>query len=94
MADYAAILAALDRGLGLAEDAGHLAAYVGAVDESLSDRALDDPFTAAVLGFVKARRGREWRGKSPALLEELDTLAGWTGRPTAGGSGGRGRPGR
>jgi energy-coupling factor transporter ATP-binding protein EcfA2 len=77
MADYAMILAALDRGLGLADDVGHLAAYTGAVDESMSDRALDDPFTAAVLDFVRGRRGVAWRGKSPELLIALDERSGW-----------------
>lgn len=77
MADFGMILAALDRGLGMEDDAGHLAAYVGTVDESMSDRALDDPFTAAVLDFVKSRNGREYRGKSPELLAELDKRSGW-----------------
>ncbi|SHN62686.1 hypothetical protein SAMN05660350_01083 [Geodermatophilus obscurus] len=75
MADYADVLRALDRGLGLDEDAGHLAAYVGAVDESLADRALDDPFTAAVLALVDQRRGH-WRGRPDALLPLLSTAEG------------------
>ena len=75
MADYADILLSLDRGLGLADDAGHLAAYVGTVDESLADRALDDPFTAAVLTLVEDRGGY-WRGPAERLCHLLDQAAG------------------
>jgi hypothetical protein len=75
MADYADILTALDRSLGLAEDAGHLAAYIGTVDESLADRALDDPFTAAVLTLVEEHRGH-WRGTAEQLRHLLDKAAG------------------
>jgi hypothetical protein len=69
MADFGMVLAALDRSLGLADHAGHLAAYTGAVNESLADRALDDPLTSSVLAFVE-QQGGKWRG-TPALLLNL-----------------------
>jgi hypothetical protein len=74
MADFGAILAALDRGLHLADDAGHLAAYTGTVDESLAERAMDDPFTAAVLALVERQRGT-WRGKAEELLPLINHAA-------------------
>jgi energy-coupling factor transporter ATP-binding protein EcfA2 len=89
MADYGAILAALDRGLRLNDDAGHLAAYVGTVDESLAERAMDDPFTAAVLALVEGQHGH-WRGKAEDLLPlinksaiEFDLPAWWPRSPRA-----------
>ncbi len=71
MADYGNVLLALDRGLGLPEDAGHFAAYVSAVNTSQAERALDDPFTRAVLQIVAARGGK-WVGTLDAALRELD----------------------
>ncbi len=71
MADYGNVLLALDRGLGLAEDAGHFSAYVSAVNTSQAERALDDPFTRAVLQIV-AGRGGKWVGTLENALRELD----------------------
>lgn len=76
MADYADILLALDRGLDLAEDAGHLAAYVGTVDEALAERAFDDPFTAAILSLVK-EAGGHWRGPAETLLKHVNSAHGF-----------------
>jgi hypothetical protein len=74
MADFGMVLAALDRGLGLPDDGGHLAAYTGAVNESLADRALDDPLTGAVLAFVEQHDG-QWKGTPATLLNLLNTVA-------------------
>jgi hypothetical protein len=89
MADYADVLRSLDRALGMEGDAGHLAAYVGTVDESLADRALDDPFTAAVLALVDQRRGH-WHGRPDEFLPLVTRVAGdfdlppwWPANPRA-----------
>lgn len=74
MADFGMVLAALDRGLGLPDDGGHLAAYTGSVNESLADRALDDPLTSAVLTFMERHDG-QWKGSPSVLLNLLNTVA-------------------
>jgi energy-coupling factor transporter ATP-binding protein EcfA2 len=74
MADYGQVLLALDRGLGLADDAGHFAAYVGGVDDALAERAEDDPFASAVLLMV-SRNGGHWRGTSAAGLKLVNDAA-------------------
>lgn len=73
MADYGQVLLALDRALGLPDDAGHLAAYVASVNGTLAERAADDPFTSAVLSFVQ-ERGGQWSGSAEGLLQALNVL--------------------
>lgn len=80
MADYAQILLALDRGLGIDDDAGHFAAYKAAVDVSLAERAEDDEFSAAVISAVRARGGH-WRGNAETLLGILDRALGFDEEP-------------
>ena len=75
MVDFGDILAALDRGLGLPADLGHLAAYVASVNAAQTERALDDPFTGAVLRVVAAAGGT-WSGTYEAALRALDRYAG------------------
>jgi hypothetical protein len=88
MADYSNVLAALDAHLRLPEGAGHLAAYVAGVNTSQRDRALDDPFTRAVL-VVIAEAGGKWSGSLDAALSALVLHAGptvpkwWPANPRA-----------
>jgi hypothetical protein len=77
MADFGMALAALDEALGLGRDAGHFAAYTGALHDEMAERALDDEFTVAVLGLVKQQKTGEWRGTSTDLLKALDKVDGW-----------------
>lgn len=78
MADFGNVLAALDVGLGMAEDAGHFSAYFRAVAESQRERALEDQFCMAVLRFIVKRKG-DWKGSAESLLPLLtDTLEGPT----------------
>jgi hypothetical protein len=70
MADYAQILVALDRHLGLDELDGYAATYAASVSEVLSDAAKADPLTAAVLTLVE-RGGGLWEGTSADLVEAL-----------------------
>lgn len=67
MADFAQLVAALDRALGLPD--AHLWAYAAAVDGMLRERAEDDPFTAAVLAVVEAES--PWSGTAEELRAEL-----------------------
>jgi DNA primase len=77
MADFGMALAALDEALGIDADAGHFAAYTGALHDEMAERALDDEFTVAVLGLVKKRSSGDWRGTATDLLKALDDVAGW-----------------
>lgn len=72
MADFGMVLAALDAGLGLGDDNGHLSAYRRSVGASLADRAHDDPLTAALLRMVAGRPDKTWRGGAEQLLAQLD----------------------
>lgn len=74
MADYAQVLAALDRYAGLADDCGHLAAYTGTVNASLAGRAEDDPFSGAVVELLRARDG-VFDGPAEGLLRALAPYA-------------------
>ena len=74
MADYGNVLLALDRGLDIADDGGHFAAFTATAKTAQADRALDDPFTLAVLTLISTRGG-EWSGKFSDLLPALSALA-------------------
>ncbi|MDG4751701.1 hypothetical protein O7630_12180 [Micromonospora sp. WMMD718] len=71
MADYAQILYALDEHAGEPDYDGYAAAYVTSVRGVLSDRAKEDPLTAALLAHVR-RNGGTWRGAPAALLAGID----------------------
>ena len=68
MADHADILAALDMATGDAREPFRRA-YCEMIGSALADKALDDPFTLAVLETV-ALAGGEWTGTAKDLLQQ------------------------
>jgi hypothetical protein len=71
MADYATILHALDLSLAVYPQYGRfLSAYRDSLRTSMADRALDDPFTTALLTLVNAKQGR-WSGSMTDLFDVL-----------------------
>jgi len=72
MADYATILYALDLHLWMQPQYRRfLSSYRAAVSEEMEDRALNDPFTSAVLKIAERRSG--WTGSLKMLLQQLDS---------------------
>ena len=89
MADYALILAALDRHADLDDDDGYAHAYRRSVRVVLADRAQSDPLTAALLSVAKKKPSKSWSGPAETLLRAIeagrpdDPRAAW---PTSGSS--------
>jgi hypothetical protein len=84
MADYALVLRALDQHVGSVYS--YADAYGDSVRSVLADRALNDPFTAALIKHAKAHKGK-WRGQPSALLAAIerdrpnDPKVGWPHGP-------------
>jgi hypothetical protein len=84
MADYALVLHALDAYVGGVRKFAD--AYGDSVRNVLADRALNDPFTAALIKHAKAHKGK-WRGPASGLLAAIerdrpnDPKVGWPHGP-------------
>jgi hypothetical protein len=80
MADYALVLRALDQHVGSIYSFAE--AYADSVRDVLADRALSDPFTAALIKHAKGHKGH-WRGPASALYaaierdRPIDPKVGW-----------------
>jgi hypothetical protein len=76
MADYALILAALDRHADLDDVAGFADVYKRSVRSVLADRAQSDPLTTALLVLAGKSTGKSWSGPAELLLRAIES-----GRP-------------
>ena len=74
MADVSLALHALDTHLGLAESAGHFAAYDKALNDVMLDRTLDNELHRAVL-LVAAESPAGWSGSAGELLQRIEMFA-------------------
>ena len=81
MADYATILYALDLHLWMKPQYRRfLSSYRAAVSEEMEDRALNDPFTSAILRIAETKDG--WSGNLKTLLTLIDLPAFSEERPS------------